>query len=62
MAAYALVLWAMTRAPVAAVAAMRETAIVFAWLIGAGALREHASPRPIAAAALVAVGAVLLKL
>jgi len=62
MAAYALVLWAMTRAPVAAVAAMRETAIVFAWLIGAGALREHASARPIAAAALVAVGAVLLKL
>jgi drug/metabolite transporter (DMT)-like permease len=61
IAAYALVLWAMTRAPVAAVAAMRETAVVFAWMIGAGALRERASARPMAAAALVALGAALLK-
>lgn len=60
--AYALVLWAMTRAPVAAVAALRETAIVFAWLIGARTLRERTSARAMAAAALVALGVVLLKL
>ena len=35
VAAYAIVLWAMTRAPVAAVAALRETSVLFAALIGA---------------------------
>ena len=34
-AAYGIVLWAMTRAPVAAVAALRETSVLFAALIGA---------------------------
>jgi drug/metabolite transporter (DMT)-like permease len=60
--AYAMVLWAMTRAPVAAVAALRETAIVFAWLIGACTLRERPTARTLAAAALVAAGAALVKL
>ena len=38
--AYAIVLWAMTRAPVAAVAALRETSVLFAALIGALILKE----------------------
>ena len=40
LAAYSLVLWAMAQAPIAAVAALRETSIVFAALIGALFLHE----------------------
>ncbi len=40
-AAYTVVLWAMTRAPVALVAAIRETSILFAALIGWGLLGER---------------------
>jgi drug/metabolite transporter (DMT)-like permease len=38
---YAIALWAMTRAPVALVAALRETSVVFAAAIGALALKER---------------------
>ena len=38
--AYGIVLWAMTRAPVAAVAALRETSVLFAALIGTWFLKE----------------------
>ena len=41
VASYTLALWAMTRAPVAAVAAVRESSIVFATLLGAIVLRER---------------------
>ena len=37
---YAIALWAMTRAPVASVAALRETSVLFAALIGARLLKE----------------------
>lgn len=60
--AYALVLWSMTRAPVAAVAALRETSVVFAALIGARLLREPFGAARTAAAAVVAAGAALLEL
>ena len=40
VAAYGIVLWAMTRAPVAAVAALRETSVLFAALIGTVLLKE----------------------
>ncbi len=40
LGAYGIVLWAMTRAPVAAVAALRETSVLFAALIGAVWLKE----------------------
>ena len=60
--AYGLVLWSMTRAPVAAVAALRETSVVFAALIGARLLREPFGAARIAAAAVVAAGAALLEL
>jgi phosphonate utilization associated putative membrane protein len=37
---YGIALWAMTRAPVATVAALRETSVLFAALLGAWLLRE----------------------
>ena len=40
MASYGIALWAMTRAPVASVAALRETAVLFAAVIGVVWLRE----------------------
>jgi drug/metabolite transporter (DMT)-like permease len=60
--AYAVVLWAMTRAPVAAVAALRETSVIFAALIGAWLLREGHVARRVSGAAIVAAGVVALKL
>jgi drug/metabolite transporter (DMT)-like permease len=59
---YAIVVWAMTRAPIASVAALRETSVVFASIIGVVALREpfHA-PRAVAALVILA-GVVLLRI
>lgn len=37
---YAIALWAMTRAPVASVAALRETSVLFATLLGTWLLKE----------------------
>jgi phosphonate utilization associated putative membrane protein len=41
LASYAIALWAMTRAPVASVAALRETSVLFAAVLGAWFLRER---------------------
>ena len=60
--AYAVVLWAMARAPVAAVAALRETSVIFAALIGAWLLKEGHIARRLAGAATVAAGVVALKI
>ena len=49
---YGIVLWAMTRAPIAAVAALRETSVIFAAVIGSVLLREgFGAPRIAGAAA-----------
>jgi drug/metabolite transporter (DMT)-like permease len=61
LAAYTLVLWAMTRAPVAGVAALRETSVVFATALATWRLRERLGAGRIAAAALVALGVALLE-
>ena len=61
-AAYGIVLWAMTRAPVAAVAALRETSVIFAALLGAWLLKEGHLARRIAGAATVAAGVIALKI
>jgi drug/metabolite transporter (DMT)-like permease len=61
LGSYALSLWAMTMAPVAAVAALRETAILFAAAIAVFFLREKISPRRYAAIALIACGAALMR-
>jgi drug/metabolite transporter (DMT)-like permease len=61
-ASYGIALWAMTLAPVAAVAALRETSILFATAIAAFVLRERVGPLRIAAACLIACGAVAMRL
>ena len=60
--AYGIALWAMTRAPVAAVAALRETSVIFAALIGAWLLKEGHIVRRLASAMVVVAGVVALKL
>ncbi|HEV8095952.1 MAG TPA: DMT family transporter [Burkholderiales bacterium] len=60
--AYGIALWAMTRAPVAAVAALRETSVIFAALIGAWLLKEGHVVRRLASAMVVVAGVVALKL
>jgi drug/metabolite transporter (DMT)-like permease len=61
LAAYALALWAMTRAPIAGVAALRETSVVFATALATWRLREPFGAGRLAAAALVALGVALLR-
>jgi drug/metabolite transporter (DMT)-like permease len=60
--AYGVALWAMTRAPVAAVAALRETSVLFAALIGAYLLKEGHIGRRVGGAAAVLAGVIALKL
>ncbi len=62
VAAYSIVLWAMTQAPVAAVAALRETSVLFAAIIGAVLLKERFGLARIAGAAGVVAGVAALKL
>jgi len=61
VASYALILFAFENAPVSSVAALRETGVVFAALIGTFLLGERLGKRRIPAAILVAVGASALK-
>jgi drug/metabolite transporter (DMT)-like permease len=61
-AAYGIVLWAMTRAPIAAVAALRETSVLFAALLGSLWLKEGFGWRRLAGAASVVAGIATLKL
>ena len=62
IASYALVLWAMTEAPVAIVAASRETAILFATAISGVVLKERLGAARIAGACIIVVGVVALRL
>lgn len=62
MAAYASALWAMTRAPVALVAVLRETSVVFALVLGALFLGEKMTRRRLVATGAVLAGLVVLKL
>jgi drug/metabolite transporter (DMT)-like permease len=59
---YGIALWAMTRAPVAIVAALRETSVIFAALIGAWLLKEGHFRERIWGAAAVLAGLIALKL
>jgi drug/metabolite transporter (DMT)-like permease len=61
-ASYGLALWAMTVAPIAVVAALRETSILFATLIAGFALREPIGPRRVISACIIAGGAAILRL
>jgi drug/metabolite transporter (DMT)-like permease len=57
---YGSVVWATTLGPIGPVAALRETSVVFAVAIGGMFLRERVTALRLGAAALVALGAVLL--
>jgi drug/metabolite transporter (DMT)-like permease len=59
---YAIVVWAMTRAPIAAVAALRETSVVFAAIIGVVALREPFHAQRAIAVLVILVGIILLRI
>ncbi len=61
VAAYGIVLWAMTQAPVAAVAALRETSVIIAAAIGTLFFREPVAAIRIAGAVLVAAGVIALR-
>jgi len=62
LASYALALWAMTQAPIAMVAALRETSVVFAAVIAATLLGERVSRVRSLSILIVAAGAVAIKL
>lgn len=59
---YGIALWAMTRAPVAAVAALREVSVLFAALIGAWLLKEGFEARRLLGAAVVVAGVIAMRL
>jgi drug/metabolite transporter (DMT)-like permease len=59
--AYSLALWAMTRAPIAPVAALRETSIVFSALLAVFFLKEKISPLRYVSIGVVTLGAVAIK-
>ena len=60
--AYAVVVWAMTQAPIALVTALRETSILFAVLIGWALFGERMNRSKLLAAGLVVSGVVLTRL
>ena len=62
LGSYGLALWAMTMAPVAMVAALRETSILFGMVLSLVLLREHISRKRIAGALLIVGGTVLMRL
>jgi drug/metabolite transporter (DMT)-like permease len=59
---YWIVIWAMTRAPIGLVSALRETGVIFAVIIGIVFLKERPGRVRLAAVALAAAGIALLKL
>lgn len=61
-ASYWIAMWAMTKAPIASVAALRETSILFAMLISVFALREKMTGWRVAAALCIVAGVAALRL
>jgi len=59
---YWIVVWAMTVAPIALVAAVRETSVLFAVLIGVFVLREKISLGKAVAAAVILMGIIIIRL
>ena len=58
---YSLALWAMTRAPVAVVASLRETSILFATAASVVVLKERVAPARIGSTALIVAGAAVIR-
>lgn len=62
IASYGIALWAMTKAPVATVAALRESSILFALVISVVVLKEKSSVWRYIAGAIIAAGVLILRL
>jgi len=60
--AYALALWAMTQAPIALVAALRETSILFGTIMAVFTLKERVSRLRYLSIALIAAGLIAIKM
>jgi drug/metabolite transporter (DMT)-like permease len=61
-ASYGIALWAMTLAPVATVAALRETSVLFAVLLGSWLLHEPFTRRRAIGTAAIVAGVMALRL
>jgi phosphonate utilization associated putative membrane protein len=62
LGSYWIALWAMTRAPVAAVSALRETSVLFATALSVLVLKEHFGLQRAAGAVVIVAGVVALRL
>lgn len=62
IASYAIALWAMTRAPVASVAALRETSVLFAAVMGTLVLKEKFGLQRALGTAVIVAGVMALRL
>jgi phosphonate utilization associated putative membrane protein len=62
LGSYGIALWAMTRAPVATVAALRETSVLFAALLGMWFLKERFNAQRVAGTAAIVGGVMALRM
>jgi phosphonate utilization associated putative membrane protein len=62
LGSYGIALWAMTRAPVAVVAALRETSVLFAALLGTWLLKEAFNVRRAVGTSVIVAGVIALRL
>lgn len=62
LGSYGIALWAMTQAPVATVAALRETSVLFAALLGVWFLREAFTLRRVLGTCAILAGVMALRL
>lgn len=62
LGSYGIALWAMTKAPVATVAALRETAVLFAALLGIWFLKEVLTVRRAIGTCVIVAGVMALRL
>ncbi len=58
---YSIAIWAMTKAPIAIVAALRETSVLFGAIIAVAVLKEPLRPARIVAALMIVCGLMLLR-
>ena len=61
MGSYTIALWAMTKAPVASVSALRETSVLFATALGVWVLNERFGVQRAAGAGVIVAGVVALR-
>ena len=61
LGSYGIALWAMTHAPVATVAALRETSVLFAALLGASLLKEKFTRRRVVGTLTIVAGVMALR-